>query len=234
MPAIMAPLQFGVLLIPFQLMDAAGPLDVLSSSTKEYLKGIEALGFPAGLSDKGIDMEFHHIAETMEPVTLPANFRAQPTTTCATCPTLDYLLIGGPKFEYISNPPPVMLDFIRSRAQEVKILFTTCTGGMVAAAAGILDGKTATTNHGALPIAMQYFKKVRWAKEKWVVDGKFWTAGGAAAGMDMFAHWVIENYGKDVAEAGFGALDYEPRDIQRKRVHLKRHEEEANGDHNGK
>ena len=77
---------------------------------------------------------------------------------------------------------------MRERTKEVKTLFTTCSGGMVAAAAGLLDGVTATTNHGAVPLAQQLFSKVNWTREKqWVVDGKFWTAGGACAGMDMFA-----------------------------------------------
>jgi transcriptional regulator GlxA family with amidase domain len=225
----MAPIQFGVLIFPFQLMDVVGPLDVLSSSSKPYLKSIQELGFPPGLSDKGIDIEFHHIAETLEPETLTGNFRATPTTTFATCPPLDYLLIGGPKFDYISNVPPATAEFIRSRAKEVKILFTTCTGGMVLAATGILDGKTATTNHGAIGPAKQFFSKVNWTFDQWVIDGKFWTAAGACAGMDMFAFWVRENYGAEVAEAGYAALDYEPRGLDRKRVHLKRHEAEVNG-----
>ena len=61
------------------------------------------------------------------------------------------------------------------------------------AASGILDGIEATTNHGLVPIAQQMQPKVKWTTEKqWVVSegGKFWTAGGACAGMDMMAHWV--------------------------------------------
>jgi transcriptional regulator GlxA family with amidase domain len=220
----MAPIQFGVLLIPFQLMDVAGPLDVLSSSSIPYLKMGESFGVPASLVARGIDIEFHHIGETMDPVTHTAGFKSTPTTTCATCPKLDYLLIGGPESDYVSNISPVMADFMRERAKEVNIFFTTCSGGTVAAAVGLLDGLNATTNHGIVPRSQQLFPEVKWTREKqWVVDGKFWTAGGACAGMDMFAHWVMENYGKDVAEAGFMALDYEPRDVNGKQVPLRRH-----------
>jgi transcriptional regulator GlxA family with amidase domain len=125
----MAPIQFGVLLIPFQLMDVAGPLDVLSSSSIPYLRHGEALGVPAALASQGIDIEFHHIGETMDPVTHTAGFRSTPTTTCATCPPLDYLLIGGPDPEYLQEMSPVMTAFMRERAKEVKIFFTTCSGG---------------------------------------------------------------------------------------------------------
>jgi len=217
----MAPIQFGVLLIPFQLMDVAGPLDVLSSCSKPYLQSIESFGLLPNLWEKGIDIEFHHIGQTMDPVTHSAGFKSYPTTTCDACPKLDYLLIGGPEPSFIQNMPQVFIDFIASRMDEIKLLFTTCTGGMVAARVGVLDGKNATTNHGAVPMSMQFFPQVKWTKDaQWVCDGKVWSSGGACAGMDMMANWVLQNY-RDVAEAGFAALDYEPRDIHGKLVPLR-------------
>lgn len=220
----MAPLQFGVLCIPFQLTDVTGPLDVLSSSSIPYLKSFEQLGtLPAGLAERGLDVEFHYIGgETLEPALSTANCRILPTTTCADCPRLDYLLVGGPEPEFFMNIPKVFADFMRERAEEVEIFFTTCTGGMVAAMTGLLDGKNATTNHQVVPMAQKLKPEVKWTTEKqWVVDGKFWTAGGACAGMDMFAHWVKETCGQDVAETGWMALDYEPRDVTGKLLPLK-------------
>ena len=82
--------------------------------------------------------------------------------------------------------------------------------------------KNATTSHQFLDMAKKLKPDVNWSKEQWVVDGKFWTAGGACAGMDMFAHWVKENYGQDVAEVGWSALDFEPRDLYGKPRILKR------------
>jgi transcriptional regulator GlxA family with amidase domain len=52
-------------------------------------------------------------------------------------------------------------------------------------------------------MALQMIPKVKWNGEKQRVIGKFWTAGGAFAATDMFAHWVMENYGRDVGEAGY-------------------------------
>lgn len=94
----------------------------------------------------------------------------------------------------------------------------------MAGLAGLLNGLNATTNHGAVLMAQQMIPKVKWTGEKqWVIDGKFWTAGGAFAGTDMFAHCVMENYGRDVAEAGYTALDFKPRDVNGNRVPLRRH-----------
>lgn len=212
----MAPLQFGVLMFPFQLVDCAMPLDVLNSSSKPYLTGMQELGgYPASVADKGIDIEFHYIgANSLDPITHTAGFRSLPSVTCADCPRLDYLLVGGPDPKYIATMPKEFIQFLQERIKEVKTIFTTCTGGMVVAVSGILDGIEATTNHDAVAVAQQMIPKVKWTKEKqWVVseNGKFWTAGGASAGMDMFAHWVIENYGMEVAMCGFRALDYHPR-----------------------
>lgn len=221
----MAPIQFGILMMPYQLTDCAMPLDILVSCSKAALAGMEAVGFPAGVSEKGIpEFQYHYIApKNLDPIKLyTAGFTTLPTTTCADCPKLDYLLIGGPEPSYIQALPEEITKFLQERVKELKILFTTCLGGMVAAAAGVLDGVEATTNHGALPIAKQMLPNTKWTKKQWVVseDGKFWTAGGACAGMDMFAHWVIENYGLEVATYGFAALDYQPRGQDRRPVEL--------------
>ena len=220
----MAPIQFGVLMFPFQLVDCAMPLDVLSSSSKPYLAGMADLGVPPHIVEKAIDIEFHYIAPTnLDPVQHTASFRSVPSVTCADCPKLDYLLVGGPDPKYIQTMPKEFIKFLQERVGEVKTIFTTCTGGMVVAASGILDGFEATTNHGAVPIAQQIMPKVKWTREKqWVVteDGKFWTAGGACAGMDMFAHWVIEHYGMEVAMCAFTALDYHPRGLDKQLIQL--------------
>lgn len=221
----MAPIQFGILMMPYQLTDCAMPLDVLVSCSKTALASMEAVGFPGGVSEHGIpEIQFHYIAaQNLDPVKLyTADFTTLPTTTCADCPRLDYLLIGGPEPNYIQALPEEITKFLQERVGELKTLFTTCLGGMVAAAAGILDGVEATTNHGALAIAKQMLPKTNWTKRQWVVseDGKFWTSGGACAGMDMFAHWVIENYGLKVASYRFAALDYEPRGQDRRPITL--------------
>lgn len=220
----MAPIQFGVLMIPYQTLDVAGPLDILSANSKAMIRSMETAGIPGatGMAEKAIDIEFHHINETMDPVALTAGMKVLPTTTCDDCPPLDFLLIGGP------DPLNFCLsdrfaEFIRAHVRAGKGVFTTCTGGLAIAPSGVLDGKNATTNRGALPMARKWNPNVKWTQEQWVVDGQFWTAGGACAGMDMMANWVIQNYGMDVAKLGFHALDFEPRDIDGNRVLPQQH-----------
>lgn len=201
-------------MIPYQTLDAIGPLDILSSASKKLIEPFEKANLPGikGMTEKAIDIEFHHINETLEPLTLTANVRLVPSTTCDTCPELDFLLVGGPDpFAY--NLSLRFSEFIQKHVEAGKVLFTTCTGALAVAASGVLDGKNATVNHAFLDMAKQVAPNVKWQKKQWVVDGNIWTAGGACAGMDMFASWVITNYGMDIARIALGGLDFEPRDV---------------------
>lgn len=201
-------------MVPYQAIDAIGPLDILNSGSVSSINALEASGFPIppGLSGKAIDITFHHISETLSPVHLyTANLSILPTTTCATCPVLDYLLVGGP------DPMSYQLskefsDFIKKHVGAGKGLFTTCTGAICVAPTGILDGERATTNHMALDRARTLYPKVQWVKEQWVEEGTIWTAGGACAGMDMMAHWVRTSYGEMITQLVLEGLDFEPRD----------------------
>ena len=69
-------------------------------------------------------------------------------------------------------------------------------------------------NRVFLHLAKTGHPKVHWTNEsQWVVDGHIWTAGGAVAGMDMMASWLIKEFGIELATFSLEALDYEPRDV---------------------
>jgi len=62
----MAPIRFGFLLIDYQVIDVVGPLDLLSSSSRAIVQELETAGIlQPGLKDKAVDIEYHHIGETM-------------------------------------------------------------------------------------------------------------------------------------------------------------------------
>ena len=92
----MAPIQFGVLQIPNQVLDVVGPVDVLCSSSNPYLKTLEPLGVAAEVADRGFEIDFHYIGLTIDPQVHFGNYSVNPSTTVDACPRLDYLLVGGP------------------------------------------------------------------------------------------------------------------------------------------
>lgn len=211
----MAPLQFGSLVFDYQVIDVIGPTDLLTSSCNELAHLLqEFLPVDPEVLERAPSFNFHHIGLTRDPVHLMTSaVTIVPTTTVEECPELDFLLIGGPNpigFEL----HPKYADFIRNHVAQGKTLFTNCTGAIVAALAGVLDGKSATVNNVEYNWAKKQFPKVNWTKSsKWIIDGNIWTASGALAGMDMFSYWLEKNYGLAVLTLGALGLDYEPRDV---------------------
>ena len=212
----MAPFHFGALVYNYQAIDVVGPFDLLNSSGKALFNALRF--YTPAIDDKLIshapEFIFHHIGETLEPVhLLSSSITIVPTTTLEDCPELDALLIGGPDIAPFELSPKYA-EFIRRHVAAGKLIFSTCTGAGVLAMAGVLDGKAATINNFEYAYTVRAFPKVNWTKDKkWVVDGNIWTGSGAVAGMDMFAHWIKENYGLDVLTLGAAGLDHEPRDI---------------------
>jgi transcriptional regulator GlxA family with amidase domain len=210
----MAPIKFGALVFDYQAIDVVGPLDLLNSSSKLIMGAMRTyIHIDEATYQAAPEFEFYHIGETLEPVNLlTSQFVLKPTTTLDTCPEIDYLLVGGPNPDGFTVPPKYA-DFIRKHVAAGKTIFTTCTGAAVVAASGVLDGKNATINNQEFEWTKKRFPKVKWVKgPKWVIDGNIWTGTGAVAGMDMFAHWIKENFGMKVLIQGSSGLDYEPRD----------------------
>ncbi len=75
---------------------------------------------------------------------------------------------------------------------------SVCTGGMVLAAAGLTNGRPATTHHGALDDLRASGAEV--VESRVVDDGDVLTAGGVTAGLDLALHLVESEWGERLAE----------------------------------
>jgi transcriptional regulator GlxA family with amidase domain len=84
-----------------------------------------------------------------------------------------------------------------------------CTGGMLLARAGLLDGRPATTHHGALDDLRATAADVREARV--VDDDDVLTAGGITSGIDLALHLVEREAGADVARAVAANMAHERR-----------------------
>lgn len=117
------------------------------------------------------------------------------------------LVPGGRGSEAIAADPEV-LEWLRRIDQRTKWTISVCTGAEILGAAGLLEGKRATSNwlfldrlpgYGADPIG-----------GRWVEDGKTITAAGVTAGIDMALHLVGREAGPEVAQAVQLAVEYDP------------------------
>lgn len=84
-----------------------------------------------------------------------------------------------------------------------------CTGGMILARAGILDGRPAVTHGGALDDLRETAVNV--VEARVVDDGDVLTAGGVTSGLDLAFHLVEREFGEEIAETVSTEMEYEPR-----------------------
>ena len=85
-----------------------------------------------------------------------------------------------------------------------------CTGGMLLARAGVLDGRPAVTHAGALADLRATAAEVVDARV--VDDGDVLTAGGVTSGLDLASHLVGREFGSGVRETVLTEMEYEPRE----------------------
>ena len=79
---------------------------------------------------------------------------------------------------------------------------TVCTGSALLAATGLLDGLPATSNKTAFDWVRGVRPQVAWqAKARWVRAGKYYTASGVSAGMDMALGFIADREGVAQAES---------------------------------
>ncbi|KMU76795.1 ThiJ/PfpI family protein [Coccidioides immitis RMSCC 3703] len=76
-------------------------------------------------------------------------------------------------------------SFIAKAYPRLDYLVAICTGVGLAAKAGVLDGKRATTNKASWGRIVPSGPRVKWERRaRWTVDGKLWTSSGVTAGLD--------------------------------------------------
>jgi transcriptional regulator GlxA family with amidase domain len=101
-----------------------------------------------------------------------------------------------------------VLSWLREIDAVTKWTTSVCTGALLLGAAGLLEGKRATSNWLALGDLAKYDAEV--AGGRWVEDGKTITAAGVTAGIDMALHLVGREAGPQVAEAVQLGIEYDP------------------------
>lgn len=98
------------------------------------------------------------------------------------------------------EPPAELIDIVRRAHARGARLLSVCSGAFVLAAAGLLDGKRATTHWMyANELARQYPKVIVDPKVLYVGEDNVYTSAGTAAGIDLCLHLVRQDFGAEVA-----------------------------------
>jgi transcriptional regulator GlxA family with amidase domain len=118
------------------------------------------------------------------------------------------LVPGGPG-EVAARAGGPVLEWLRAKHETSAWTTSVCTGSLILAAAGLLDGKRATSHWLALdPLADLGAEAVA---ERVVLDGKIVTAAGVSAGIDMALALAAKIAGEQVAQAIQLGIEYDPQ-----------------------
>ena len=131
-----------------------------------------------------------------------------PTATFADCPALDVIMVPGGVGQVPLMSDPVVLDFLRERAETARYVTSVCTGALVLGAAGLLRGYRAAT-HWAYVDFLPAFGAVP-DGARVVVDRNRVTGGGVTAGLDFALVLAAEIAGEATAKTIELSLEYDP------------------------
>lgn len=113
----------------------------------------------------------------------------------------DILLVPGGQGTRRELDNPVLLDWLGAQSGQADYVTSVCTGSVLLARAGLLDGRRATTNKRAFEWVAAQRSEVQWvAQARWIEDGKFLTSSGVSAGMDMTLALIGKILGPQAAE----------------------------------
>lgn len=186
-----------------EVLDFAGPFEVFSVADR--LRPIPP---------------FLPILVSEEPGLIKArgNFQVQPNFQFSNCPHLDMVLIpGGGGFRSdgtgygtrLQQHNPVLRAWLISRAQLAQRVMSVCSGALIVARAGLLDGQQATTHHGAFEELRAVGRGIHVVEcAKHVDAGKVVSSGGISAGIDMSLTVVSQTIGSTAAQETADYMEY--------------------------
>jgi transcriptional regulator GlxA family with amidase domain len=133
-----------------------------------------------------------------------------PDTTIDQVDQLDILVIpGGFTGTVEAAYDPKILDWIRRIDKGSTYTAAVCTGVWVLGATGLLEGKRASTNWYREEEFLKKYKAIP-ANERYTQDGKYWTAAGVTAGMDMALAILNDNWGPKYTQGVMLDMEYDP------------------------
>lgn len=173
-----------------ELLDFAGPGEVFAAA------------------GQGRAFDVFTVAPAAGPVTSQGFVAIAPRYTLADCPKPDILVIPGGSTRQIAEDPAV-IAWIRETAPDAEVVLSVCTGSLLLARAGVLDGLEATTHRSALNDLRRAATGTKVVEGRRFVDnGKVVTSAGVSAGIDVSLHVVGRLLGADAARETAEYMEY--------------------------
>lgn len=173
----------------FTALDAVGPYEVLRSIPGATVKFVAKQPGPIRTDARSLAITADF---SLDEITAP-----------------DILLIPGGPGQTALMDDQVILDWVRQIHPKTKWTTSVCTGSLVLAAAGLLNGLTATSHWLAVEMLRDYGAKP--SADRVVIQGKIITAAGVSSGIDMALKLVSLEFGEELAQMIQLGIEYDPQ-----------------------
>jgi transcriptional regulator GlxA family with amidase domain len=177
-------------------LDFAGPWEVLGAWAEHH-------------PDDGVRLRL--LAEGSGAVRCRKGLRVLPDAVLADAPSLDVVVVPGGRGARHAMTSEALLRWVRGQSARGALVTSVCTGALVLAAAGLLDGRAATTHWAAYDELRAAARDVELrTDERFVDEGPIVTSAGVSAGIDMALHLVARLQSPDRAREVRREIQYDP------------------------
>jgi transcriptional regulator GlxA family with amidase domain len=177
-----------------ELLDFAGPMEVFSTVNKLH---------------HNLFLHIETVSETAEPVKTANGLVVQASNTFGTARKPDILIIPGGMGSRKEMHNTKLQAWIEGRFDHLDRLMTVCTGALIPAQMGLLDGLKVTTHLASLDLLHKTAPEAKVVSGvRFTDNGKVLTSAGIAAGIDVSLHLVEVMYGKNVAKETAEYMEY--------------------------
>jgi len=174
---------------------------------------VEVLDFAGPFEVFGVSgFDVHTVAQEKKPVMARNNLSVNPDYCFRDCPPPDILVVPGGFGTRREKHNPSVLEFIKQQTEHADRVLSVCSGALLLAKAGLLDGLHATTHRGALAELRGDAPAAIVLDNARVVDnGKIVLSAGISAGIDAALYIVAGLSGPDLASETAAHMEYDWR-----------------------
>jgi transcriptional regulator GlxA family with amidase domain len=177
-----------------EVLDFAGPFEVFAVTNELHGYAI---------------LNVFTVAREKQPLRARNGLSVNPDYALRDAPAADILVIPGGMGTRPLLQQQDILSWIGTSAGGAEKVLSVCTGALLLAKAGLLDGLSATTHHGAFDLLAEIAPNTRVVRdERFVDNGTVITSGGISAGIDMSLHVVALLFGHAAARETAAYMEY--------------------------
>lgn len=173
------------------ILDVVGPLEVLTGAKFFLPDGPAPYAVSVVASKAGV-------VPTTSGLSLTADRSFK--DAMADAEEIDTLIVSGGHGTTAALQDTELLDYVRRATPRARRVVSICTGAMILAEIGLLNGRRATTHWWWCPVLEARYPDVTVERDAiYVRDGNVWTSAGVTSGMDLALALVEMDWGHDIA-----------------------------------